>query len=381
MTLPLVPAVAGRRAGRRIAGAALAVVLLLPVGRMAAAADDDPYSATVKVDASSDTVAKARDMARTDGQRRALTAVVERLAGGSPVKLPRLDDNAIANLVTSFEVENERMSTVRYIADYTFHFRAADIQRVLRGAGVTPGDSAAAAAAKPIVLLPVYQSGAAAVLWDDPNPWRAAWARRPVGSGAVRLAVPLGDIGDVAAIDGDKARLGDGSALAAVARQNGADEAIVALAVARGGDRPVSLDVTVRRYRQGQLVDTHAAPLDANPGESQGDFLQRSVTAIAANIETGWKKEASLPVGQRASLTAALPINSLDDWLRLRQRLAGVSVIRKIDLLSLSRQEAVIEIQHAGDMDQLKAALSDIGLDLVQGDPMWRLARSGAPGR
>src|SRR5205823_5665482 len=105
--------------------------------------------------------------------------------------------------------------------------------------------------------------GAAAVLWDDPNPWREAWARRPpgtsggtsagtspptgtgAGTGAVQFAVPLGDAADIAVIDAAKARSGDAAALAKIAQQNGGDEAIVALAILRGtADKPGALEVT-----------------------------------------------------------------------------------------------------------------------------------------
>jgi hypothetical protein len=347
---------------------------------------EDPYTATVKVDATADSAANAREAARIDGQRRALAAIADRLSGGTgAAKLTKLDDKTITDSVASFEVANERMSAVRYLADYTFHFRPAQVQRVLRGAGVAlsdqPGNEPAKDSAKPVVVLPVYQSGAEAVLWDDPNPWRDAWAQSPPATGPVALAVPLGDIGDIAAIDAGKARAGDAAALAAVSRQNGADEAIVVLATARGpAERPAALDITIRRYRAGRPVDSHPEALTANPGEAQSDFLRRAVAAVTADIESGWKKEPVPHYDQQGSLTAILPITGLDDWVKVRERLAGVSAIRKVALVALSRQEATIEIDYLGNIEQLKASLAGVNLDLVQGDPLWRLARSGAPG-
>src|SRR5207237_9502910 len=126
------------------------------------AEDADAFSATVAVDASAENVVRAREQARTDGQRRALTAVLERLSGGNPpAKPPRLDDKAITDLVASFEVANERMSAVRYVADFTFHFRPAETRRLLGSAPVVGGAAGAAAddTGKPTVILPVYQSG------------------------------------------------------------------------------------------------------------------------------------------------------------------------------------------------------------------------------
>jgi len=386
MTLPLMLAGTGYHGGRRFAGSALLVLLAVSVmsgpGR---AQDADPFTATVAVDATANTAAQAREMARTDGQRRALAAVAERVSGGSTrAKLPKLDDKAITDLVLSFEVANERMSAVRYAGDYTFHFRPEEIRRILGNPGSgnpVPGNPAAAVSAepsKPMVLIPVYQSAGPARLWEDANPWRQAWEQQPTGTGAVRLLVPLGDAGDIAALDADKARAGDGGALAAIARRNGTDEALVAFAQTRGPpDRPAGLDVTVKRYRADRLVDSHAEPLTANPGESESELLRRAAAAIVSDIASAWKNEAAVHYDQEGSLTAILPITDLDDWVRARERLVKVPVIRKVALMALSRQEATIEIGYGGSIDQLTAGLAEISVDLIRGNPTWRLTRVG----
>ncbi len=183
MSSPLMRAVADGRSGCRALAAALALLVLGVAALPGRAAEDDQYSVTVKVDATNEVVGKAREAARLDGQRRALQALADRLSGGAAAaKLPKLDDKAITDMIASFEVANERMSAVRYVADYTFHFRPAELDRVLQKAGIGAAGEAGAASGKPLVVLPVYQSGAAAVLWDDPNPWRDAWARRPPGT-------------------------------------------------------------------------------------------------------------------------------------------------------------------------------------------------------
>jgi len=427
MSLPLMPA-ARAGGGRRLAGAALLIVLALAAAaggarlRAAHAADDaSQYSATVPVDATADSVMKAREMARIDGARRALAAVVGKLSGSATAaKLPKLDDQAITDMVASFQVANERMSAVRYLADYTFSFRPGAVQRVMSKAGIAmagePGAAPPSSGApgppprpqaanpgqpggpppangnpgpvaqlgKPLVILPVFhgaaaQTAAAATLWDDPNPWRDAWDNQPPPSGPVPLVVPLGDAGDLAAIDAAKARAGDAGALAAIAKRNGGDAASVAIAELRGPpDAPTGVDVTVRDYRAGQLAATHVEPtVAANPGESGGALLGRAAAAVTSDIEGGWKKAQAANYDQQGSLTAVLPITSLDDWVRARDRLAAVPQIRNLALVALSRQEATIEIDYAGSIDQLKSGLAQISLDLQRGDPLWRLARSG----
>ena len=379
-------------------------------GPASAQETDEAYSATVKVDATADSAAAAREIARIDGQRRALASVLERLSGASePAKPPKLDDKAITDMVASFEVANEHMSAVRYVADYTFHFRPSKVRRLVRVAETAPTESGgksspdknvgdkssvdngakspAESGSKPsaesgnrvLVVLPVYRDGSNLVLWDDPNAWRAAWSQRPAGPGPGRVVLPLGDAGDLAAIDAEKAGSGRPEALTAIAQRNSGSEAVVALATARRqGDKLAGLDVAVKRYRYGHLVDTQGSSFEADPAESEADFLSRAADSVAVEIESGARRSAGAHSDQPGSLAVTVPITSLGEWVQVRNRLASVSAIRKIDLLSLSRQEARIEVKYIGSQDQLKSSLAEVNLDLGGGDPIWRIQSSGA---
>ncbi len=373
MTLPRVSVFAGRRAGRRVAGAGL-LLAIVAIALAPARADDqqDPYSATVKVDATADSAAAARTVARTDGQRHALDDVVQRLSGSTDLsKLSKLSDQAITDMVASFEVANEKMSTVRYLADYTFHFHPTKIRQLLRTAGIAVSE----APNQPIVVVPVYQDGDNLVLWDDPNPWRDAWGQVPVASGPVKLVIPLGGAGDLSAIDAEQARSGDDQALTEIAQHNGADQALVALATARRqDDRIAGLDVSVKRYRLGQLTDSGTETIEARPGENDSDVFGRAVSAVVADIEHG----APPASDKEASLAATIPIGSLEDWIELRRRLAAVPGIHAVDLLSLSRRQAKVVIRFVGNQDQLKSSLAQADLDLNGADPDWRLTPAGA---
>jgi hypothetical protein len=367
----------------RSRGLLAVALLLLVVPLRQASAQGDSYTATVTVDATADTVAKARDVARVDGARRALNTVVEKLAGGPDKTKPlKLSDNQVTDLVASFEVANEKMTAVRYVADYTYHFKPAEVAKAMQSAGIgiaandANSPAPASTGGKPVVVLPIYQDGGTALLWDDPNPWRDAWSQRPTTGGGTNLLVPFGDVSDLAAIDADKARTGDSAALTAMAKKEGADDILVVVAARRaGGDKP-GLNVTARRYRAGQFVDVHSDSIDANPGEADADLFRRATDTIAADIGNGWKNAKATLGDQQGSLEVVATITGLDDWVKLRDSLATVPSVRKIDLKSLSRQEATLNIQYIGSVDQLKASLAATKLDLQGGDPVWRLARS-----
>ena len=136
----LLTAIARARARRPVAWPRCCYLLVTmrtgPVWRRIA---DEAYSATVKVDATAENAAAAREAARLDGQRRAL-ADGDRAACGlaRSAKPPKLDDKAITDMVESFEVGNERMSAVRYVADFTFHFRPSKVRRLSGSIALPP---------------------------------------------------------------------------------------------------------------------------------------------------------------------------------------------------------------------------------------------------
>jgi hypothetical protein len=360
--------------GRGVVAALLLTIVGLSVVTVRAEDQPDPYSATVKVDATADSAAAARTTARVEGQRRALDDIVQRLSGSSDLsKLPKLDDQAITNMVASFEVVHEKMSSVRYLADYTFHFRQAKLRQLLRSAGI--GIIAPETPVKPIVVLPVYHDGDNLALWDDPNPWRDAWGQTSIASGPAKLSLPLGGVGDLTAIDAEQAQSGDAQALTEVAQRNNADEALVAIATAKQeGDRLAGLDITLKRYRLGHLTDSRTDSIEANPGESSSDLLKRAVGIVAADIGHGRPPVAD----KQASLAATVPIHNLGEWIEVRRRLTAVPSVHAVNLLSLSRDQAKIVIKFVGNADQLKSSLAGANLDLAGAAPDWRLVPAGS---
>jgi hypothetical protein len=389
MALRLVTANAEERARSPLACALLLLIFMIMLTGPVLAEDADEFSTTIKVDATADSAAAAREAARIDGQRRALAAVIERLSGaGESTKLPKLDDKTITDMVASFEVANERMSAVRYVADYTFHFRPSKVRRLVRvvepasteSVGKSTAESSGKASpesgSRPIIVLPVYKDEAGIALWDDPNAWRAAWGQRSAGPG--RLILPLGDARDLAAIDAQQAEAGQSQALSSIAQRNGGSEAVVALATARRqAGQLAGLEISVKRYRSGRLVDAQGNSFATEPGESEADLLRRAADAVAAELESSSRKTETHS-DQQASLAASVPITSLGDWLQVRTRLSAINSIRKVDLLSLNRQEARIEVKYVGSQDQLRSSLAAVALDLGGGDPVWRIQPSAA---
>ncbi len=341
------------------------------------AAPFDVYAIQVHVDQTAASATAARDAARSEGERHAYRLMLSRLTRASDAaRLPPATDTSLNELVQGFEVANERRSNVRYFADYTYHFRPDGVRALLRQAQIPFAE----APSKPLVVLPVLEGGSSPMLWDDPNPWRAAWNQGNLAPGLVPLVQPLGDAADLAAADGPAADRGDDAALAAISkRYNGADLLVTRAAIKPGAPETVTVNTT--RYSPGISGDapTWIASYVAGTGEAEPDLLQRAVAGTDAQIEEAWKAANVIDFGQAGALAVNVPVSDLQGWTAVNAKLSGISVIQRVDLVSLNRQMAHILIHYVGDPSQLRLALTQSNLDLT-GDPsgLVLVTRAGA---
>lgn len=361
---------------RAVAIALLTMVIAFPTVVEAAASDVFEVRG-VEVDVTAKTAAAARERARAEGEAKAFRLLIERLTLPADRELlPELTRQEISSLVKDFSVAEEKASTVRYLASLDYTFKADKVRRLLIDSGVPY----AATRSKPILVLPVYQSAGALILWDDPNPWRDAWAARPQWAGLVPTVVPLGDLADIADIGAQQAVEGDTSRLAALARRYGTGDTLVALAVQRNpaAAGPPGLEVSVGRYRAEGRVQTLVRTFRAREGESAEAVFERVVAAITGQMENDWKQENLLRFDRPSVAAVTVRIAVLGDWLAVRRRLDNVAVLQRVDLVLLSRDQARVNLYYAGTPRQLLVALEQADLNLAQEGAEWVLGLTSA---
>jgi hypothetical protein len=356
--------------------AALILVPALPLS--AAWAEDDSFTiARVHEDVTAASALAAKDQAQANGQQQAFDELMSRLAPG---KAPHVTPDQLTDLVAGFEVANEHTSTVRYVADYTFHFNPAAVRRLLQDSSVAYSPPAAAQPARTVVVLPVYSDSGHAVLWDDPNPWRDAWAAHVGTPGPLSVTIPVGDLPDVSAIDAPKAVAGDAAAMKAISARYRNDDVLVV--AAKMHESPRRLDATVTRYSP----DAPAAPqsvlvmTSAKPDETDASLMNRAVFNVIAQAGQVWKSTAALDPNTGGTLDAVVQSGSLADWVAVRNRLRGIAAVRAADLVAFDRNQIRVAIRYIGDQTQLRAALRQRNLDLTGSDPDWTLVvQTAAP--
>jgi hypothetical protein len=237
------------------------------------------------------------------------------------------------------------------------------------------------ATASPLVVLPVLTSGGQTVLWDDPNPWRTAWADLGGAAldGAVPIEVPPGDLGDVRSVTAAQALAGDTQALAAEgARFNAGNVLVVAatlsadgkhLAVALSGAPGLTLPFATIAY-------------DQQTGETGPAMMARAAADIAQAIDTSYKQSALTGATQTtptAPFSVIVPLTGLKDWLAVRTRLGRVNVVRSYDLVSLSRSEAALILNVVGDQTKAQTALAAVGLPVTWSGGYWTVRVAAQP--
>lgn len=319
----------------------------------------------------------AKEQAVAQGSVRALQMVMQRLTLEQDwPRLPEVSGDRINNYIRDISFANEKIGGGRYLANVTYRFQSGAVRGLLTGASIpfTETDS------RPMVVIPVLQIFDGALLWDEGNTWLGGWAKADLPPGLLPIAVPLGDLSDVAAIGVRQALGGEPDAIARIAAKYRAGGVFVAVArpskMAGGGE---SLDVRVAAYGPGWDGTNHVQSFTAPADADMAAFYKNAAESIARALLVKWKEANLIRFGEGTqSLLVSVPVTGLRDWLAIRQRLAQVSTVRDAAVGRLSTTVAELNIQYIGDLARLQLALSQQKLSLAQ-DPLdgkWRLTKT-----
>ena len=346
----------------------LLVALLVWPGALAAQAPLYTVE-NVEVDATAGSATAAREQGLDRAHVTAFNRMVERLVLRSELnRLPDLNADRIANLLRDFEVFDERTSDVRYLAEVTFRFRPEGIRQFLKDNDIPFAETRS----KPVVVLPVWGEGEDAVLWDNPNPWREAWADRAQQTGLVPLTVPLGDLGDIRAVSARAALDGDRDALKAIAERYGAADVLVTQGRLAGDPEAFtgSMQVVTSRIGTPEMERTLVDNVQQQRDEPLAEMLARAADRVARDVEETWKRANLLDFDQRNRLQVEAPIDGLDRWVTVRARLDRVARIETFSVTAMTRTLARLEIAYYGERRQLALALqqNDLVLERTNAD-------------
>jgi hypothetical protein len=311
-----------------------------------------------------------------EGQQAGLDQLLRRLVPASDYgRLPRAASLPIDNYVQSFEIANEELSSTRYIAQLTVSYDPDAVRSLLSGEGIAFAQSMS----MPLVVLPLYEGGQGAQLWQDDNPWWEAWALHMDPEQLLRLVLPLGDLEDIAKVSVAQAQSGDPLALADLAARYGAEDVLVVTARTVGGPLPeqvTALQLDARRIGE-NVQEGQPQTLAVGPARPLEPSLALAVEEIQTSLDERWKSANLLRFDQGGLMVVGVPIERLSDWVAIRQNLTSLPELSEIVMMSFSQDRVGLEMHYIGDELGLGQALARRGLALTREGDSWLLLPTG----
>lgn len=346
------------------------VMLAVSIGGAAVSAQETYTVRGVPVDATAEGPSAAREQAIREGRRQAFRRLVARLVPSTAapsVALP--SDEALADLGLGFEVEEERTSEVRYVGRMTFAFDPGRVRSLLTARGVGFAETRSL----PVLVIPVLDSGGGSILWEEGNPFRAAWANTTIEPGLVPFVVPYGDIADVRDLTTAQAIAGDEKALGQMAERYGARDAVVVEAKPRSAG---AVEISVQRIGPTGTGSTEIETVTATEDGDAGRYAA-AVRRTVELVEDAWKQSNLIRSGLESRVTVTVPIDSMRRWLAIREGLERTLIVARFDVVQLTRKEGLVDLWVNGDAEQLRVALEQRNLRLVPGAGDYILIQRG----
>lgn len=330
----------------------------------------------VPVDVTAASALEARDQGMREGQRKAFEALFERLTpDGARSRLPSLDSTTIDSMVQSFQVQEERTSSVRYLGRLAVTFNANAVRRFMRDNAIPYTE----VRSRPVLVLPVDQSQGAPLLWQAETAWRQAWADLPAQAGLVPVLVPYGEAPDVADIGAEQAMAGESEPLRRIgARYEAGEVAVAVLTPTSAG----GMSATITLYGDDgsaptSFTVTQEAVAPTDDGRTD-PTLAALVEKIVGRLDERWVAANVVTAGPESEMTLRVAFTSPQEWIDTRKRLTRVPTVTSTRLLTMSRDSASLEVRYSGDSARLRSALAQQDLALTEGPDGPTLRRRGA---
>jgi Uncharacterized protein conserved in bacteria (DUF2066) len=331
----------------------------------------------VAEDETAKTAAEARGIAIEKAENEAFRRLVHKLAAegdAPPIALP--EGASAADYVLGFEVVEEKNSRVRYIGKIDVSFDPHKMAALFGAAGAPY----VAIPAAPVLVLPVLQQDGAALLWEDENLFRAAWANADIKNRLVDYRLPAGTLEERTAVTPEQVLSGrQRERLRELASRYGASEVWAALATIERntfGD-PVSLHVQMAPLAGGGEAKTWTfAPAF---GENEAALFSRAIGDILADQDRDWKRLVLAGAGEVQDITVGVAVRSEAEWASIVADLKQVAVVREVRPAILALPESELALRFQGTIEQLRLALAQKGLMLFASSRGYSVARQAEP--
>lgn len=406
----------------RILSMTLMVILTTPT---LATANDGLLVKGVAVDVTAESALSARNKAFAEARRKAYEHVAAKSMTAAELETLNVPSDAVlASMVRDFEIENEKMTSRRYVGTINVRFNPT-VRRAFNSRAAAPSDVAQntlnpstapttadaytnerdyvysparsntsvkpatpampvatqhVATAMPVLVLPWYGTRGNQTIWGEQNAWRAAWENVPaaLNDPAMPIILPVGDVDDVRDYAPPQP-LSERSNVNALLHRYGASDAVIALAEPAEagavvvslfrieGSRPVAMgrfgvDAGLGRDSLKQAVERTLVSLRSMPRVG-GTPVQSA--AMQTEVHTPYNPPILQDVMTNQQFTALARFSGLQQWVQMRNTLAATPGVQSLDIQSISPAQAQVQFSYQGDGSALASSLAQGGLQFV----------------
>lgn len=343
-------------------GLLLAVTMLPATGSAQAI-----FSVTgIPIDESADSEVSAKESGLRKAKVEAFRLLLERLVvQQDQSRIPDADWSEVESLISDFSLADEKFGGGRYLASFDVRFQPIGIRRYLERNSLTYSETIS----NRLVVLPVFEDGQTAQLWDETNGWLTAWTTlENLNTPPVPMVIPLGDLADVSAIGAAQASRVVQENIDAISSRYQAAGAVVA--IARLGTDPATgghqVDVVYVSTAPGWSEVTDSFSLAGAAEDTLEDVLIASANRTRLSLTENWKNQNAIRPNQaQRRIAIVVPLNGLPSWVAVQRRLARIAPVKAIDLSEISLERADVELAFVGSIEQLQRSLNQNGLSLI----------------
>jgi hypothetical protein len=348
------------------------LIFVFLVSQVPAFAEDSVFTIqNVKVDVTAKNAVSAREQAFRQAQTTAFNQLIERLLSKDEIdRFIKPETSIISSLVKDYEITEEQLSAVRYIGTYTFRFKNKEIKNLLASQGTLYTD----VGSKPVLVLPFYQKGAEAILWGESNPFLSAWKRVNTYQGLVPIIVPIGDLEDVSDIETFSPIEYNPDNISNIVERYRAREAIIILATPQwtsnvNSDYSTPSYINILMYQTTSTMPLYYKSLrvQAREDDNLETLFDLVVRDVQKTLQEEWKSKTIIDPSQNTqnnTIKFRVRFNTMKEWIDTQAALKKVRAIEKTTLLSLTPNQASLEILFEGSPQRLQIALSQADLSI-----------------
>jgi hypothetical protein len=311
----------------------------------------------VPVGALGKSATEARTLAIEEGELKALTGLLQKLASSTAKPLPAITSDVLARAVQSVEVSNEKITSNRYQALLTVSFNPLVVRSVLTKANIAFSETTSSR----ILIIPVYKQKEEVLLWEPENKWRESMNAALRKTGNTQYILPLGDLDDIAALDKSTIDSTTSAKLAVLTGKYAADSVLIAVAQYDPASKVLHLSQSVYDTATAALPVTTSKDFLAQEEQALPALLDATALEIIPALKIAVAAESSAVA---ATLDATVPFNELKEWTSVRVALEKMTDIQKLSIKALAVGEAKITLLYLGTMAELSDSLAKNGLYL-----------------